>query len=346
MGVSSIRAISAPLILGLICFALHTILVLAGLSDLHPWSQVTYLYDAGWSVRNWGFAPEDLPAELQNWDGIRPDAHKARFFLMWPFMALADEAGLQTAELLTFLKPVFAAITIWAVARVVRHKNGAISFLSAGALLPLAGLIAVMDGRLVFALCGYALLISVFFGPGMQVLSASLLSLLAIWLTSVTSGTFWCATLTLLLVSLLGIRQEGSLNERLKGLIPLATVLMVFSGGLLDALKKVTEYYGGVSGLLSGAISHGPAQFLGQHAAVGAVLVIVCVTAAVSALIWLKILRVPRSEPLLLVAAVPLILGVTGLSVLVLAAVPVTMVIAVFVPRLVSGQKPDAHRLP
>ena len=41
---SSVRAVS-PLFPGLLCFALHALLVLAGLSALHPWSQVTSLYE-------------------------------------------------------------------------------------------------------------------------------------------------------------------------------------------------------------------------------------------------------------------------------------------------------------
>ena len=330
---SSVRAVS-PLFPGLLCFALHALLVLAGLSALHPWSQVTYLYEAGWSVSNWDLAPDDLPASLQNWEGVRPDAHKARFFLMWPFMALADTLGMQTSEVLSAVKPVLAGVTVWASARVIRAQTGKLCLICGTALLPLTLLMVVMDGRLVFALCGYALLISVFLAGKIRPLIASLLCLLAIWLTSVTSGTFWCATLTLALLTLLALREPGGLRARPGAVLPLFAVLIVFSGGLFDALAKVTEYYGGAANLLSGAVGHGPVQSFTSEVSFVLALVLAAALCGVALLLLVKLCRRSTYTPLYLVTALPLVTGLAGFSIRVRSAGSLSRVRAVFAARL------------
>lgn len=235
-----------------LCFLLS---VAIGVRRFTLWSQVTYLADQR-------LTPWDL-----NW---LQHSHALRFALMYPVLQLAKLTGVDRDVAFSWAVAVVILLTARLVDRTRALATGDIRSWTAGRLGVYAlfvGLSAFMNGRLAFALLGMALLLFVLVRRETRK-SSNLRTIiwfpLALWLASVSSGTFSVALGTMVLwpVSLLFARFP---TMRVRDLVLCAPLAL---GGLavaplveLYVNKNVTFYGGGLAGFFN-MLNHGPGRFI------------------------------------------------------------------------------------
>lgn len=313
-----VLALATGLLLsGMVAFGGHT----AALGE-----QVHYLWDNGIRLTNWyADRPEDL---MDSVGGVLvvTESHRLRYAVTTPLFHLADATGLSVDHVYTLTVPVLAAATVWlAVGAAAVALGRPLSWRGCTAILPLALVLTAMDGRLIVAFFGYALVLRVLLRPepsmGWRLIAVSMGVLFA----SVSSGTMMS---TLCLVAVLSISATVMAPDciaRLLAVVTMAYVGLAFHYDVQVALFKNIEFYGGG---LSGAVAmlqHGAGRVLLDFASSPALAVaLLCIVAVAGTGLVVVPFRI-KDPDLFLGLVVALVLGLFGYSTLSLALIPMSV---------------------
>lgn len=281
-------------------------------------------------------------------DLIITESHRLRYALVYPLYLLGNAVGVSPHALMTGLVPFAAAITVWAIARVIETQSHApLRKLGWLALLPLAAIFFFMSGRLILAYLGYALLLRLLLrlliGPPIGALLLRLLGIaVALWLTSVASGTFVLGLGTTFLVGFLDtLRARGGL-ARVLAATPALFALLLFHYDLTVMLFKNIAYYGGGLGGAVQMLDHGFGSILLKLPFGALGLVGLGIFAAGLAFALWRLLRGVEDPRLPLIVLFALAMGAFGGSTLSLAVLPIMASVGVALQILHARLWPDA----
>ncbi len=319
-------------------FFLYAASALGGVHQASLWSQVTYLWDHGWTIANWHLPVTDDVSDAARADSIQHAAHRLRYFLTYPLFRIGEILGVDADAVFRTLVPFLTATSIWSAARILEVRC-ARSRCTAGLLClsPIALVFLAMDGRLIFAHCGYVLLLAANIVPAQRGwIRRAILSLVALWLTAVTSGTFFSAFVTFCILTGLNARQAPDLLDRIHAVLPLLWATMIFKYDLLGSLiKNVTFFGGGLTGVV-GFLSHGFGRVFLTVAEQGEFGFLALFGALIAFLGLCLVLR-KTGEPALASALVAAVcMGALGTSMFTLALIPASLLVAVVVARFVA----------
>ncbi|MGZ2259838.1 hypothetical protein ACVC7O_21265 (plasmid) [Roseobacter sp. A03A-229] len=314
--------------------------VISGLHQASLWSQVVYLWDHGWTITNWHLPPTSDPDDLARAESKRPSAHRLRYFLSYPLFSLGAQFNISAHTVFTGVVPLLAAITMWSVAKIVVERSGqAMHSTGLLAILPVIGILAAMDGRLLFAYCGYAMLLASHLttAPKSPYLVA-LCSALGLFLTSVSSGTFFSAFAALVVLSACAAAQASSISERLEKLIPLVFCALLYYFDLAAMLIKNLTYYGGGMMGWKGMAGHGFGTFFLDLDILSIKLPIFCLMGALLAFLLRQIFRRQFEISIWVVLLVSISVGMFGYSALSLALIPACLLAGIAAQHHVFGK--------
>jgi hypothetical protein len=218
----------------------------------HLWGQVTYLWNSGAS-------PGDLL--------LHP--HGMRYFLVLPYFKLADWFNISYNWVFSISIPMLILIITTLIVRAVGKINGGLSANNVCMLIVAVSVFFMilslfMNGRIMFSITGSAILIYLFVVWNEKNFFGILfLSLAAIFLTSVSSGTLLVSVLSfyiVLIVKCFKFSERINKKQRIKNL----KIFFVFAGLFLLAfplieiivMKNVNFYGGGFDGAIN-MLSHG-----------------------------------------------------------------------------------------
>ncbi|QBY01295.1 hypothetical protein E2K80_11620 [Rhodophyticola sp. CCM32] len=329
------KPVMTPAILAAITFLIYVACIFGGIYQATLWSQVGYLWDHGWTIANWQSPLSDDPADQLRANSVRPAAHRLRYFLTYPLFWLGSQLGISADRLFTSLAPLLSATTIWSVARVIVVRSGRpLTCTSLLAILPLAGIYFAMDGRMMLAFCGFAILLCAHLAPLRTApYWVALGSAAALFLTSVSSGTFYSAFTALVVLSFGTTIRAQTMLARLHGLIPLLFILLLYHSDLSSTLEKTLAYYGGGLSGLAGMVGHGfGAYFLNlEMTPIMLSALILGMVSCVTIACWL--LRRGHETSLSLVLFTSIAMGVFGYSALSLALIPACTLAGIEITR-------------
>lgn len=330
--------ITSPPGIAIVTFLIFAVGTLSGYHQARLWSQVTDLWDHGWSIANWHKPIAGDTADSERAETIQHAAHRLRFFLTYPLFWTGKALGISADAIFTALVPFLAATTVWATGRVVELRcTGRVSFVGLLCLSPVALVFAAMDGRLIFAHCGYALLLAANLAGGDRGwLWRAIISLGALWLTAVSSGTFYSALAAFIILTALRARQTTDWQSRTQAILPLLWVGIIFQYDLLGALTKNITYYGGGFAGAIGMLRHGFGEVFITIATCDGFWFLVLPTLLLP--IWgvYLLLRKAGEPALLLLLVTAVCMGAFGMSMLTLALVPACALASVASNRFFS----------
>jgi hypothetical protein len=249
----------SPLVLALSVVVILMFLALIGLIKAELWTQVTIPWEHGWTIANWHAPPESRPAYMGRSPGIENEAHRLRYFLVFPILWSADALSIDANTAYTFIMPFLAGTSTYFALRAAGH-NTPQARLSLFNLIPLALIPTAylfMDGRLIFALTGTSILLALHLGQAKRFWILTLSTLVALWFCSVSTGTFVAAFVSLFV--LCGYRAfcEGTWKGVLCAFAPFLLAAIIFSYDMAAMLSKAIGYYGtGVAGVIH-MLEHG-----------------------------------------------------------------------------------------
>ncbi len=310
-----------------ICVAVfYACLAAFGIVNAVLWSQVTFLNELGWTVSNWHAPFDDLPKQLQDAKELQHPAHRLRYFLTVPLFWLSDRTQISVNSLFSVCIPIMAALTVWSAARVLSHRrqDSTVRWIGLLAILPLMGIFLAMDGRLILAFGGSALMLAVHLGPPMSTFAKTIGTVVALWLCAVTSGTLYATFAALLMITFFAIIKAPSRVNKAEACLPVIFAILLFNYDLLGALTKNITYFGGGFAGAIGMLQHGFGAIflkLGTSPTILAILSIgLCVGFCVLAVL---IRRLPSDLRLLaILVCTAIAMGAFGYSTLALALIP------------------------
>ncbi|WP_299968642.1 hypothetical protein [uncultured Roseobacter sp.] len=327
--------------MGLVTLIVYAIAVLGGWVNAALWSQVTILWEEGWTIANWHDpAPEPMDGTVEmRGSNTYYSAHRLRFFLTYPVFWLSAQMGIGYDTLYAAIVPLLAALSAWSVAAVVIHRSGhALHLISLMALLPVICIFSMMEGRLIFAHCGYAVLLASHLGSlERKPYLVAIGSAIGLLLTSVASGTFFSAFLALILLSCAAAVMARGLINRLLRLAPLVLCLLLYNADIYGALIKNFAFFGGGPGAVINMLQHGIGAVIlkaGKFTMVSGLICLVTVAGLGAALYRF---RAQLELRLCFVLLGALAMGMFGLSALTLALIPTCVLAAVTAQRFFLG---------
>lgn len=305
------------LLVGMVAFGGHT----ATLGE-----QVHYLWDNGIRLTSW-YA--DRPEDLRDSVGgllVVTESHRLRYALTTPLFHLADATSLSVDHVYTLTVPVLAAATVWLAAGAAAAALGRpLSWRGCAAIVPLTLVLTAMDGRLILAFFGYALVLWVLFRPGPSLGWRLIAVSTGVLFASVSSGTMMSALGLVAVLSIWAAVKAPDRLARLLAVVTLAYVGLTFHHDVQVALFKNIDFYGGG---LSGAVAmleHGAGRALLDVASSPALAVALLCAVAVAGTGWVVVLSRVKDPDLCLALGVALVLGLFGYSTLSLALIPMSV---------------------
>jgi hypothetical protein len=316
-----------PVALSLTVLIFYAVLVSSGLHQAYLGSQFHYLWDNGIRLSEWYSARPAGVFDVNGGTLVVTEAHRLRYALSYPLFLLADATTVSVDRLFSMTVPIAAAGAVWAISSTVVAVSGKrLTPFGIVALLPLAALFVFMDGRLIYAIFGYCVLIWVMLGNhGLSLTAVLLGATFGLLFTSVSSGTQFSATLAILFLCVAAYRRARGLEARLVALAPAFYVILLFHYDLHTATAKNISYYeGGLGGLLN-ALSHGFGRILLVQSQ-GPYLIGGIIIGGFSACTFL-VLVIRRGANVRMIGLITLAVGTGafGYSALSLAIVPVTL---------------------
>ncbi len=312
-------------------------LILSGGYQANLGVQVHYLWDNGIRLSNWyAPRPEGLIDNVGN-DLIVTESHRLRYALTYPLFLLAEGRPFSPDDLYTLLVPILAVGTcllcLGSAAQVAEKRIAAWAVL---AVVPLGGLFFAMDGRLIFAFFGYALVLRAMLADASG-LAAKLMGLtIGIIFASVSSGTMLSALGLVALLSVWQARAVTSALDRLVALAPIFYAVLVFHHDISVAVFKNVAYYGGgLSGVVS-MLDHGLGRVMIRLAASPGWALIGGVIGGLGLAGLFRTLR-RLNEPLFpMIVLLAAALGLFGYSTLSLVSIPISAWAVLLINRRVA----------
>ena len=310
--------------------------VFLSLKSYEVWPQITYLWEQG---------AEPINAIAQN------NPHALRYSLIYPILVISEQIGLDYDLLFTTVVLLVGFFTIRNLHRTSALISGSsrITTLSQFATAAfMTTLFFNMNGRISFAFLGYTMICLVIFRNHYlrEFTVGSFLKLLVgLILASVSSGTLVSTTLAFLI----GVYFEVFRSVKRGRLSRLSIVLILSSAALgvfyfqnlMAGIKKNIAYYGGDAEALLRMLEHGFGKAL--LPANGAIelpsaILIVLVIASLSSLMMSQM----RHGLLLHLLTAAIACGAFGYSTLALAAIPLIILLSVYLTTRPKGACHDA----
>ena len=185
-----------------------------------------------------------------------------RFYLVFPIFSLSKNLGIDYNYLFTIIVPVMIFSSALNIAKVnydvdeLIKSKGRIKILTLSFLV-LSGLSLFMNGRIVFAILGASMLLMVgYFWGSLKIVKLVVLSIVGLFLTSVSSGTFIVFALSLFILSFYHFLNDFS--KRNVMLFCCSTILLLLISPLLKMyfFRNLDFYGGGFHGFIN-MLNHG-----------------------------------------------------------------------------------------
>ncbi|MEM7240643.1 MAG: hypothetical protein AAF429_00520 [Pseudomonadota bacterium] len=193
-----------------------------------------------------------------------------------------------------------------------------------------------MDGRLILALAGSALLLAVHLGSPISTFVKIAGTVLAMWLCGVTSGTLYATFSALLVITFFAVLKTPNRLNKTEACLPIIFTVLLFNYDLLGALTKNIAFYGGGLPGAIGMLQHGfGAIFLKVGTSTANVVLLAIVLGIGLSVLTLLIKRIPSDLCLLVILLFTAIaMGAFGYSILVLALIPACILLGCGLQRL------------
>lgn len=330
-------------IFALLAFFVFAASVALGLQDASLNVQVHYLWNNGIALSDW-YVERDVHALGS--DGkplVVTEAHRLRYALSYPVFLVSERSGINPDTLFTMLVPLFASGTVWFIGAIASrstktNKPRAVTL----AVLPVFGSFFLMDGRLILAFLGFALVLYAALSPYEENLAkVILLAIVGMLFVSVSSGTFISVFLVLTATCLHNAAVAKTIKARLVAATPALFVALLYHYDLWVSASKNVAYYGGGSSAFIRLLEHGYGTavvfVLETPVLVGLAIAVVLGLSIVG----LRLLRALQEPRFFLIATATVLLGAFGYSVLSLAIIPVSLLTGVEANNFLSRSSPQ-----
>ncbi len=305
---------------------LYLMLALLGIIQFELWSQVEYIHDNKLGI-----------VELLE-GGI--SAHFSRYILVMPLYFMSEFFEVDA----NYMYSILCTVMIIIVAKVLTQVYEQLGFskgnyVEASILLFFIILSLMMNGRIVFALLAYSIIIREAFillnSYEKKWMSSFLLICLSLWMSSVSSGTFTIVYVFLLyLIIFLMTRVLITGKSSVNSLIVMCTytlVLFTFSILFFIFLEKNINYYGSFWSMLE----HGFGRFIakGSTEMVGLVMAVVFSLFIFCSGVYLLL---GKYKHLFIALLLGLMGGMFGYSTLALGIVPGIVLAIIFINKIIA----------
>lgn len=260
--------------------------------------------------------------------------HAMRYVLYYPVFVLSEWTGLSVDLVFAGFCIVAIIALCLALASIERKLSEQPSKRATSYVVIFFLLALLMNGRLIFAFAGYALLIWSFVsrvdnGRWSTVMAIGVAA--GLLLSSVSSGVLSVAALfcigCLAWISWKDLRASASFKSLVPMLITVGLILAAFSSTVVIGLFKNIDYYGGGWAGVVGMLDHGFGRIFLRLGAAG--VVAAAAVAIVGLAIGLVILsRLPNKLAMVAIALIPAALGgMVGISTMAVGLVPAILLL-------------------